>query len=513
MKCRLVFVLAVFAIRLIGANSGLVVTEFSPQSLGGVQAIAVDANGGCIVATRDLYRLNLKGEVDPSFTAAIVRGDTPPLGAVFDLQVDAQRRVLVLGSIPVKSDTQQTIKASVVRFESDGRLDGSFSPVVIKADGTLAPSGMTTKDVIGSSGFKALQTSTGEIWVAGDFNSVNGTSRQGLAKLSANGALLPTVLDSNIRQVYLITKRSDGRPVIAFMDQSLQQVAACLNADGSLDQSYPVCKDWSSITTICGLSSGHLLICGSLAGSYRKCGRIYGADGLRLADIPLIAEDRAPVFASCESSDGKILLSGTFVDPITQRGVLGVRRVMPDGTLDETWTSLCNADGRIQAFAPIANGDVFMRGPFRAFEGIDTLGVALISGQPSRASSVSNISSMSSVDNAHPSILGFVVQGNQAIEVLIRAVGPSLVSFGSEPCLKRPSMEVYNGNTLLMASEGWTDTPSLRQIQDRCGAFPLLKNGGDCVVRCILAPGPHTVMVRAAQGDSGAVLGELYKIE
>jgi len=500
-------------VHLLTANSGLVVTDFAPPDLGGVKALVAEQGGGCLIASTDLYRLNARGEVDTNFGSSLVLGNGSTLGAVFDLQVDPQGRILMLGSIPIAQGTQGRVTASVVRFEADGRLDTSFTPVIIKASEPVVSSGMKASDVWGSTGFKAVQTSTGEMWVGGDFSLVNGLPRQGLAKLSANGTLLPVTADPSIALVSVIARYTGDRIVVAYSDPNVQASLAVLKADGSIDPSFPVCRDWSSISVVYTLSSGRLLVCGGLSGTYKKCGRIYGPDGVRLLDIPFVNEQQGLVLAAHETSAGKILLSGTQSDPVTGMTVFGVNRFLQDGSRDETWTPLCIADGKVWSFSPTTNGDVFIRGAFKHVEGIESLNMALLSDHPSPTSAVSNISSNTYVDSQRPSILGFVVQGRQAVEVVLRAVGPSLASFGNSSVLKNPSLELYKGAVRELASEGWSDDASLRQLQSRCGAFPLLKNSRDCVVHCVLAPGPHTIIVHASGGDAGNVLCELYSVE
>jgi hypothetical protein len=147
-----------------------------------------------------------------------------------------------------------------------------------------------------------------------------------------------------------------------------------------------------------------------------------------------------------------------------------------------------------------------------------TLGSALIeiydadTSNPA-TSRVTNISTRGQVGAGEPLIAGFVITGDVRKKVLIRAVGPTLASFGLTGLLADPKIEVLSGTTSIATNNDWTDAASVAQVNATSpivGAFPLNAGSKDAALVLQLTPGSYTVQISGAGTSAGTVLVEIY---
>jgi hypothetical protein len=93
---------------------------------------------------------------------------------------------------------------------------------------------------------------------------------------------------------------------------------------------------------------------------------------------------------------------------------------------------------------------------------------------------------------------------------LIRAVGPTLGSFGVLGAQVDPKLEVYSDSKRIADNDNWP--ASLASVFDMVGAFALSAGSRDAAVELTLAPGGYTVHVSPASGGAGEVLIEIYEV-
>ncbi len=103
---------------------------------------------------------------------------------------------------------------------------------------------------------------------------------------------------------------------------------------------------------------------------------------------------------------------------------------------------------------------------------------------------------------------GIIITGSQPKNVLIRAIGPSLSAFLSG-ALADPTLELYQGNTLLESNNNWRDT---NQAAIEATGFAPTNDLESAIVRS-LAPGAYTAIVRGAGGGNGIGLVEVYDFD
>lgn len=131
---------------------------------------------------------------------------------------------------------------------------------------------------------------------------------------------------------------------------------------------------------------------------------------------------------------------------------------------------------------------------------------------PSRVANSSSRASLAGPDATH--IHGFVVSGARPRSLLIRAVGPSLASYGVSGSAADPQLAIHDrSGTRVDGNDNWSEggPDALRGAASRAGAFPLNEGGKDAAVVVQLDPGAYTVVVRAT-GAGGVVLAEVYEL-
>ena len=113
-------------------------------------------------------------------------------------------------------------------------------------------------------------------------------------------------------------------------------------------------------------------------------------------------------------------------------------------------------------------------------------------------------------------IVGFVVEGASAKEILLRAVGPALGAFGVSEFLEKPQLRLYRDATVIGENAGWSAGdagPSIAAAATRAGAFALPNGSADAALLVTLAPGSYTAHATAVSGAPGMVLVEAYDTE
>jgi hypothetical protein len=114
-------------------------------------------------------------------------------------------------------------------------------------------------------------------------------------------------------------------------------------------------------------------------------------------------------------------------------------------------------------------------------------------------------------------IAGFIVAGQAAKPVLIRAVGPTLgaAPFSPPGALADPRLELFRGTTSIarnvgIASSG--NSTAIAAAAQQVGAFALGGSGQDSALLVTLPPGDYSAVVSSATTNTGVVLLEVYDL-
>lgn len=99
--------------------------------------------------------------------------------------------------------------------------------------------------------------------------------------------------------------------------------------------------------------------------------------------------------------------------------------------------------------------------------------------------------------------------------VLIRAVGPTLASFGVSGTLADPKLEIYQGSNLIASNDNWGsggDAAIIAATTSSVGAFALNSGSKDAVIITNLGAGGYTAQVSGVGGTTGVAIVEVYEL-
>ncbi len=245
-------------------------------------------------------RLNANGSLDASFN--------PGAGAnnwVFDIALQPDGRAVLGGYF---TNYNGTPRNRVARVNADGSLDGSFNP------------GTGANDVI----YAVVVQLDGRILLGGRFTSFNGTARNRIVRLNADGSV-----DASFNPgagadhwVYAIALQPDGKILLGGFFTAFDGVprgrVARLNADGSLDASFnPGAGANNWVYDVAVQPDGRILLVGdftSINGIPRgRIGRLNADGSLDASFDPGTGADDI-VLALARQPDGRVLVGGGFSD-------------------------------------------------------------------------------------------------------------------------------------------------------------------------------------------------------
>lgn len=301
----------------------------------------------------------------------------------------------------------------IARLNADGTLDASFNQgsgfnanvnkIVIQSDGKILTGGIftafngTVRNYIArlnadgsidpsfdpGTGFDdvvvsiALQ-SDGKILVVGNFTDFNGTARNRIARLNSDGTLdlsFAPVLTFN-NSISSIVVQSDGKIIVAGYFYGAQNYIARLNSDGTLDASFTSGTGFDNFVTSIGLQSdGKIIAVGNFQGFNGTLSRTIArlnTDGTHDLSFDL-QEGSGFISPNPHSlviqSDDKIVVVGGFTgyNTHTRKYIL---RLNADGTMDASFnppgTGVSNT---IVSLAIQADGNFLIGGPFTNING------------------------------------------------------------------------------------------------------------------------------------------------
>jgi uncharacterized delta-60 repeat protein len=248
----------------------------------------------------------------------------------------------------------------IVRLNRDGSVDESFAP---NPPGTVHAI--------------AVQAD-GKILVGGDgMQSGHGARR--VMRLNADGSLdesFKFAVNYN-KQVRAILVQPDGKILVSgdftrIRNQSKNRMVR-LNTDGTLDESFDIGDGATGIVSGLALQpDGKILAVGKIT-SFDN--RTFGGlvrllpDGSVDESFKCGVGDKAEVFAVNVLADGKILIGGNFTS-FNGVAVNRIARLNPDGTVDTGFDPGSGPDDTIIGFAVQPDGKIVIGGDFTQIQGI-----------------------------------------------------------------------------------------------------------------------------------------------
>ncbi len=354
---------------------------------GSVKSVAVQSDGKLIIGGRfrtvnglvrpGIARLNADGSGDASFNA-----HTEPTGldgGLVVLQPDG--RMLVGSDFTTVGGTDRTL---IARLHGDGSRDGSFNSAI----GIHTDSGGSIGGILSI----ALQPD-GKVLIAGGFTTVNSTDRILIARLNADGSL-----DSSFTPgigAFLtfgaaatsVAAQPDGKVLIGGSFTTINGTArngfARLNADGGIDTSFnPEPGTNKSVWSIAVQADARVLIGGSFytpSTAVRKNVIRLNANGSVDSSFNQGIGPNTTVQFLAAQPDGRVLIVGHFttVNNISRNFVA---RLNANGTLDSSFDPGTGADYFVDAVALQPDGKAVIAGQFGMVNGAVRTSIARLNG-------------------------------------------------------------------------------------------------------------------------------------
>ncbi|NLH74795.1 MAG: PKD domain-containing protein [Verrucomicrobia bacterium] len=290
-------------------------------------------------------------------------------GDVHAIAVQPDGRILIGGDF---RSVNGVPSIRLARLNADGSVHDGFKP-------GLGPDGRVRAIAV---------QPDGAILIGGDFNSVVGAPRVGIARLTSDGMVDQTFdPGAGAPGVYAIAVQPDGKILIAgaFTSAagSAQRYIARLNQDGSLDRTFNTgAGPDGMVRSIALLADGRIVIGGdfeTFAGISRYGVARLNADGsLDTAFEPPTDADGV-VYAVGALSDGKVMVGGAFT---TFGGLPLARfaRLNPNGTVDTSFQIGTGANDLVRALVVQPDTAVVIGGDFTEVNGLDRKRIARIHG-------------------------------------------------------------------------------------------------------------------------------------
>jgi hypothetical protein len=139
--------------------------------------------------------------------------------------------------------------------------------------------------------------------------------------------------------------------------------------------------------------------------------------------------------------------------------------------------------------------------------------------RPFSGQKVTNVATRGIVGSGQAQLIaGFVVSGNTAKKVLIRAVGPTLgrAPFNVGGVLADPQLRLLQGSgTVVRDNDNWevgNDAAMISEATAKVGAFPLATGARDAAILINLPPGSYSAQVTGPGTTTGVALVEVYEV-
>ncbi len=365
MKILRIFLLTVLAFLTAFGAQGAVIITVDPQPLtrvaGDLAVFSVQATGaGTLTFQWRKDGAAIPEATNPSLTInPVAAGDA----ATYSVAVSD-----TAPSTATSAGAALTLRAAVA-----GDVDFSFVGRVSLYDGVYAV---------------AVQ-GDGKVIIGGNFTTVNGAARRGIARFNSDGTL-DTSFGNGLGGVDFLVEaiavQSDGKVVIVgfffLVNGTAQYHIARLNSDGTLDASFgnglPELNE--SIRDVVVQSNGKVLIGGGFTtvnGTTRGCIARLNSDGMLDTSFGNeLAGADGRVYAIAVQSDGKVVIGGHFIT-VNGTARAGIARLNSDGTLDTSFgNGLAGVDGSVYGLAVQSDGKVIIGGAFGTVNGVERRGIA-----------------------------------------------------------------------------------------------------------------------------------------
>ena len=140
------------------------------------------------------------------------------------------------------------------------------------------------------------------------------------------------------------------------------------------------------------------------------------------------------------------------------------------------------------------------------------IGAVEVAGSGTTPSTLGNISTRLRVQSGDNALIGgLIATGTAGKRVIIRAIGPSLTAFGVPGALANPTLDLFQGSTLLFSNDDWNKSTQQAEIA-ASGLAP--SNAAESAIIWTLTPGQnYTAVVRGKNGTTGIGVVEAFDLD
>ncbi len=515
----------------------------------------------------NLVRLNPDSTIDPSFDV-----NFGTYGSVRALHVQPDGKILITGNIQAVNGVA---RGRIARLNANGTLDPSFDPGTganstiysvtrDSATGSIYVGGAFTifngstrprvaklsstgavDPIFNSSGDGANDIvyavtppdGAGNIVIAGSFFVYNSFTIRRIARISATTGqrdtsfILPptTGFNGTVRAVALAPdgKYYAGGLFSTYNNQPRSSVAR-LNNNGSLDTTF-VGPNISTIVYTLALQHGKVLVGGFLGTPASQIVRLTSSGALDSTFDPGTGVSISPanpyaasptVSAVAVQSDNRVLLGGIFNDyngvprvclaRLTAILAVSTPTPTPTPTLTPGVTPTPTPTPTSTSTPPASPTP--STSPVPTPPATPTLTPTPTSTPTVPPGTLGNISTRLRVLSGDNALIGgMIATGTAGKRVIIRAIGPSLIPFGVPGALANPTLDLFQGDTLLFSNDDWGTSTQQAEIANS-GLAPT-SNLESAIIQTLTPGLNYTAVVRGQSGGTGVGIVEAYDLD
>ena len=469
-------------------TNGSVDLSFDPGNgpNGDVNAIVIQPDGRILIggtfigyngfSRGGVARVLGNGGLDSSFDSSVGTG-----GNVFALALQHNGEIVLGGRFVQYAGNNRTF---IARVFSDGALDFGFNPVPNDWVQSLA---VEPDD---------------RVLVGGFFTSINGVGRNRIARLNGNGSVDLT-FDPGAGCLGSLT--NDATQVRSIALQQVDRILAAgifTSYDNQLRTN--VVRLFDSIPSFQNLSARahvltgeRILIVGFVIDGSENKTVLLRALGPSLAAFGVPAPLADPTLSLYDHTGALIAANNNWKD--TQQAQIQATGLAPPNNLESALLVTLSPG----AYTALVNGKAM------------TTGIALGEVYDVAANvnaELTNLSARAFVGTGNDVLIGgMIVNGSAGTlqRILVRALGPSLGSFGVATPLANPTLSLRDANGNVIANnDNWKDS----QQADIAGSGKAPPNDNESAILVLLAPGNYTAIVAGKNGAMGVALVEFYNL-
>ena len=238
---------------------------------------------------------------------------------------------------------------------------------------------------------------------------------------------------------------------------------------------------------------------------------------------------------------GSFGVTGTLADPqLTLKRFDSATNAYVDVTTNDNWSAVATAAATISTTSASVGAFSLVNGSADAAMVVD-LGAGQYSAVASGAANGTGVALVQLYDSTDRSgarlanlatrgfvgtggnvlISGFVVSSEGSKTLLIRAIGPTLASFGVSGALTDPQLTIFGRadgsttDTALLGNDDWTSSSgaaTTATVATQVGAFALPAGSKDAALVVTLPAGNYTGQASGANATTGIALVEVYVV-